>query len=109
MGAVRQRPRAPPFFRLAALARKSGPGTLNGVLQDAPHTTLRVNPDAAAGDWWAAVRRRPDVPPAISDLLTGRRRVELTSSEAAEVMAWAGSVEGWDAVEPKPLFIHGSA
>ena len=51
----------------------------------------------------------PDVPPAISDLLTGRRRVELTSSEAAEVMAWAGSVEGWDAVEPKPLFIHGSA
>jgi hypothetical protein len=96
-------------FRLAALARKSGAGTLNGVLQDAPHTTLRVNPDAAAGGWWAAVRRRPDVPPAISDLLTGRRRVELTPSEAAQVMTWAGSVEGWDAAVPKPLFIHGSS
>ena len=96
-------------FRLAALARSSGAGTLNGVLQDAPHTTLRVNPDAAAGGWWAAVRRRPDVPPAISDLLTGRRRVELTPSEAEQAMTWAGSVVGWEAAEPNPLFLHGSA
>lgn len=29
--------------------------------------------------------------------------------EAAQAMAWAGSVDGWDAAEPKPLFIHGSA
>jgi hypothetical protein len=79
------------------------------VLQHAPHTTLRVNPDAAAAGWWAAARRRPDAPPAISALLKGRRRVELTSVEAAQVMTWAGGVDGWDSAEPKPLFIHGSA
>ena len=78
------------------------------MLPHAPHTTLRVNPDAAAADWWAAVRRRPDAPEAIGGLLKGRSRVELTSTEAAEAMTWAGSVDGWSAAEPKPLFIHGS-
>ena len=29
--------------------------------------------------------------------------------EAAQAMTWAGSVDGWDTAEPKPLFIHGSA
>lgn len=78
------------------------------MLQHAPHTTLRVNPDATAADWWAAVRQRPDAPEAITTLLKGRRRVELTPSEAEQAMAWAGSVDGWGAAEPKPLFLHGS-
>ena len=79
------------------------------MLQHAPHATVRVNPDAAAAGWWAAARLRPDAPEAISALLKGRRRVELTPSEAEQVMAWAGSVDGWEAAVPKPLFIHGSA
>lgn len=79
------------------------------MLTEAPHTTLRVNPRASAAGWWSAARRRPDAPPAISALLAGRGRVELTAVEAADAITWAGSVDGWAAAEPKPLFIHGSA
>ena len=80
----------------------------HAVLTDAPHTALRVNPRASAAGWWSAARLRHDTPPAISALLAGRRRVELTPDEAAQAMTWAGSVDGWTAAEPKPLFIHGS-
>jgi hypothetical protein len=80
----------------------------HGVFTDAPHTSLRVNPQASAAGWWAAARRRHDTPPAISALFTGRRRVELTQAEATQAIAWAGSVDGWAAAEPKPRFIHGT-
>jgi len=79
------------------------------VLSDAPHTALRVNPRASAAGWWSGARLRLDTPPAVSTLLTGRKRVEVTPEEATQAIAWAGSVDGWDAAEPKPLFIHASA
>ena len=47
-----------------------------------------------------------DAPPSIGALLAGRRRVELTSEEAAEAVAWARGLDGWAASEPKPIFIY---
>jgi len=76
------------------------------VLADAPHVVLRISARASAPAWWSAVSRRRDAPPSIGTLLTGRRRVELTAEEAAEAVAWAGSVDGWAASEPKPIFIY---
>ena len=67
---------------------------------------LRICPRATADGWWAAAHRRRDAPPAIGALLAGRRRVELTQLEAAQAITWAGTVDGWSAAEPKPLFIH---
>ena len=70
------------------------------------YLALRICPRASAPDWWNAVRRRDDVPAAVGALLTGRTRVELTATEATQVIAWAGTLDGWVAAEPKPLFIH---
>lgn len=49
---------------------------------------------------------RRDAPPAVGALLAGRRRVEVTPLETDQALEWAGSVDGWTAAEPKPLFIH---
>jgi hypothetical protein len=76
------------------------------VLLDTPHATLRVDPRASAVAWWAAARQRRDTPPAVSALLAGRGRVELSALEAADAITWAETVEGWAAAEPKPLFVH---
>jgi hypothetical protein len=78
------------------------------VLVDAPHAVLRFRPEASAPEWWDAVSQRPDAPPAIGALLTGRRRVELTSREATQALSWAENVDGWAAADPKPLFVHRS-
>jgi hypothetical protein len=67
---------------------------------------LRVCPEATADAWWSAVRRRRDVPPAITALLNGRSRVELTRAEAGAAMAWAGRLDGWAEAQPKPLHVH---
>jgi hypothetical protein len=64
----------------------------------------RAEPDAPA--WWLAVRRRPDVPEAISVLLAGRARVEVSREEAEDALAWAARIEGWASAEAKPLFVY---
>ncbi len=38
--------------------------------------------------------------------MAGRTRVELTAETAAQALAWAESVDGWGAADPKPLLIH---
>jgi hypothetical protein len=77
------------------------------VLTEAPQkAVLRIRPEASAPAWWDAVSRRPDAPPAIGALLTGRRRVELPSQEATQALSWAENVDGWAAADPKPLFVH---
>jgi hypothetical protein len=59
-----------------------------------------------ADAWWLAVRLRRDVPVPLKTLLGGRSRVEVTDEEAAAALAWAETVDGWSAAEPKPLFVH---
>jgi len=62
----------------------------------------------AASRWWAAARRRADVPSAVAALLQGRTRVELTADEADAAMAWAETVDGWPDGDPRPLLVHRS-
>jgi hypothetical protein len=53
-----------------------------------------------------AVRRRRDVPEAISVLLAGRARVELSCEEAERALEWAGRIDGWAGAETKPLCVY---
>jgi hypothetical protein len=79
-------------------------------LADRPaYCVLRVCGDADASDWWRAIARRPDAPEAISVLLTGRTRVELSCDEAARALAWAEQVEGWAGADTKPLCVYPQA
>jgi hypothetical protein len=71
------------------------------------YVVLRVCPRAAADAWWASARKRRDVPPAVGALIAGRTRVEVTAAEADEALAWAGSIDGWSGLDPKPFFVHG--
>jgi hypothetical protein len=74
--------------------------------EPASYVALRVCTKTAADPWWAAVRLRHDVPPAVAALLAGRARVEVSQIEADEALEWAGGVEGWAGSTPKPLFVH---
>jgi hypothetical protein len=67
---------------------------------------LRVSSRADVDGWWSAARRRPDAPRAITALLAGRSRVEVSPDEAARALAWAEGVEGWASADPKPLAVH---
>ena len=72
----------------------------------ASYCVLRVCPQAPAETFWSAVRAQHRVPDAIRVLLAGRMRVEVTRQEAAEALLWVAGVSGWDAAEPKPLFLY---
>jgi len=67
---------------------------------------LRVSPRSEVDGWWSAVRRRPDAPRAITALLAGRSRVEVSREEATHALAWAEGVDGWAAADPKPLVVY---
>jgi hypothetical protein len=72
------------------------------------YCALRRRTTAAA--WWSAARqRRDEAPAALLALLAGRTRVEVTGDEAAAALAWAQTVDGWSAAEPKPIFVHDPA
>jgi hypothetical protein len=70
------------------------------------YCVLRVCPRAAADAFWSALRAEREIPDAIAVLLAGRIRVEITHQEAAEALAWAARISGWDSADPKPLFIY---
>jgi hypothetical protein len=70
------------------------------------YSALRVSSRSSAHGWWTAASRRHDAPPAITSLLRGRRRVEVTSDEAVHALAWASGITGWPAADPKPVFLH---
>ena len=70
------------------------------------YLALRVCTKASAPAWWLAAGSRGDVPAAISALLGGRTRIELTAEEAAQALEWAASVDGWGTADPKPLFVY---
>ena len=46
------------------------------------------------------------MPEAISVLLSGRARVEVSREEAERALEWAAHVEGWASAEAKPLFLY---
>jgi hypothetical protein len=75
----------------------------------ASYCVLRARPRGWAEPFWSAAREQQDVPSAIRDLLAGRNRVELTRDEAAQALAWAAGIDGWDGAEPKPLFLYDPA
>ena len=70
---------------------------------------LRICPKATAEAFWSEVRRRRDVPPAISALAHGRTRVEVTRDEAGAAITWAEHVDGWAGADPKPLHVYPDA
>src|SRR5215207_2970768 len=71
---------------------------------------LRVCPLADAPAWWAAARQAmAAAPPAIRAILAGRWRVELTAAEAADAIAWASGLPGWDGGSLAPLWVYPTA
>jgi hypothetical protein len=73
--------------------------------ESASYFALRRVPAAAAHAWWSAARRRPDAPPAVSALMAGRERVELSRAEAVDALTWAEAVGGWPDTRPSPLTV----
>jgi hypothetical protein len=76
------------------------------ISERASYLALRGCPRADADAWWAAVRRRHDIPRAVAALLGGRARIELTREEAGQALGWARTIEGWANAEIKPLFVY---
>ena len=72
------------------------------------YAVLRICPRATAPEWWSAALKRHDMPAAITALMRGRTRVEVTAAEATLAIAWAGGIPGWATAEPKPA-VHSSA
>jgi hypothetical protein len=67
---------------------------------------LRRCPESEHSGWWAAARLRPEKPPAITALLAGRIRVEVSRWDAGEALTWAEGVDGWLAHELKPFLVY---
>ena len=72
----------------------------------APYMALRRSSAESAQAWWEVAHRQRDRPAAVTALIAGRSRVEVSPDEAASVLAWAGALAGWAAADPKPLFLH---
>lgn len=71
---------------------------------------LRVCPRADTPAWWAAARQAmTGAPPAIRAILAGRSRVEVSEAEAAEAIAWASGLPGWDSNSLTPLWVYPAA
>ena len=67
---------------------------------------LRVAPLGRSSRWWASAEAAfENAPPAIRTLLSGRSRVEVSSDEALEALAWAATLEGWGE-GPRALWIY---
>jgi len=73
------------------------------MLEQASYYALRRCPGAAADAWWVTASQRRDTPRAILALLAGRERVELSSAETIESLAWAERVDGWPESGEPPL------
>jgi hypothetical protein len=73
------------------------------------YLVLRPAHSAETDGWWAAARRRADVPAAVAALMRGRSRIELSADEADATLLWAAGLDGWADAEPKPLVLYGRA
>jgi hypothetical protein len=72
----------------------------------APYVALRRSSLELTPAWWAAADRQRDRPAAVTALIAGRDRIEVSPEEAASVLAWAGALAGLATADPKPLFLH---
>jgi hypothetical protein len=60
-------------------------------------STIIVDEDAKAPDWWAAARAATDCPPALRPIIHGgKREVRLSRADADACEAWAARLPGWD-------------
>ena len=67
---------------------------------------LRVAPRGRSSPWWGSAEAAFDsAPPAIRTLLSGRMRVEVSSDEALEALAWAATLDGWGE-GPRALWVY---
>jgi hypothetical protein len=73
------------------------------------YLVLRPARSAETDGWWAAARRSADVPAAVTALMRGRTRVELSADEADATLLWAAGIDGWADADPKPLLVYGGA
>lgn len=71
------------------------------------YLVLRPAHNAETDGWWAAARRSADTPSAVTALLRGRSRIELSADEADATLSWAAGLDGWADAEPKPLVVYG--
>ena len=71
------------------------------------YLVLRPAHSAETDGWWAAARNSADVPSAVTALLRGRSRIELSGDEADATLSWAAGLDGWADAEPKPLLLYG--
>jgi hypothetical protein len=72
----------------------------------APYLALRRSSGESAAAWWEAADRQRDRPAAVTALIAGRDRVEVSPDEASSVLEWAQALAGWPTAGPKPLFLH---
>jgi hypothetical protein len=72
----------------------------------ASYYALRVRPSADAPRWWASARDAAVAPPAIAAILAGRSRVEVSGEEAADALAWARGLPGWDDDILAPVWVY---
>ena len=73
----------------------------------AGYFALRVCPRALTSPWWPAARlEAAEAPPAIRSILAGRRRVEVSATEANHALAWAPGLDGWNAQPLAPLHVY---
>lgn len=67
---------------------------------------LRVCPRAQAPQWWRSARAADAAPPALQAILAGRVRVEVSAEEAADALAWAAQLRGWDHDGFAPVWVY---
>ena len=79
---------------------------VTALTERSSYCVLRVCADADAYAWWLAVRRRQDVPEAISVLLAGRVRVEVSRDDAERALEWAAHIDGWADAKAKPVCLY---
>jgi hypothetical protein len=80
------------------------------VSEPPSYYALRVCPRAEASQWWSSARDAAGgAPPAIRSILAGRMRVEVNAQEAIAALAWAQTLEGWDAHRLAPLWVYPAA
>jgi hypothetical protein len=68
---------------------------------------LRVCERVHDTTWWESAHRAIDSAPlTIRSILAGRSRVEVTAEEAREALAWARTLDGWDADPHPTLWVY---
>jgi len=96
-------------YALVGVSLANTTNSVSSLTMSSPHgsyVAVRVVSRATPAAWWASARKTRDKPPAITALLNGRDRVEVTPGDAAATIAWARGLVGWTEADPKPIALH---